>query len=129
MRQIRLGEVEILIIAHKDRLVRFAFDFIEEFASWYGCEIIVAKENIIFNKEVLNSSQVKNEVNKLSGKDFLIKNKNIPNQESLSPQQEMVEDLMAIIHSFSCRLYGLRSYKKQIREIASISLDTQDKKD
>ncbi len=129
MRQIRLGEVEILIIAHKDSLVRFAFDFIEEFTSWYGCEIIVAKENLIFNKEFLNSSQVKNEVNKLSGKDFLIKNKNIPNQESLSPQQEMVEDLMAIIHSFSCRLYGLRSYKKQIREIASISLDTQDKKD
>lgn len=38
----------------------------------------------------------------------------IVNQESLSPQQEMVEDLMAIIHTFSCRLYGLRKYKKQI---------------
>ena len=87
MRQIRLGEVKILVVAHKDRLSRFAFDFIEEFASWYGCEIIVA------------------------------------NQESLSPQQEMVEDLMAIIHCFSCRLYGLRSYKKKIKEIASISLD------
>lgn len=89
MRQIRLGEVKILVVAHKDRLSRFAFDFIEEFASWYGCEIIVA------------------------------------NQESLSPQQEMVEDLMAIIHCFSCRLYGLRSYKKKIKEIASISLDDQ----
>jgi putative resolvase len=38
----------------------------------------------------------------------------IVNQESLSPQQEMVEDLMAIIHTFSCRLYGLRKYKKEI---------------
>ena len=32
----------------------------------------------------------------------------------LSPQQEMVEDLMAIVHTCSCRLYGLRRYKKGI---------------
>lgn len=42
MKDIRLGEVSKVIIAHKDRLVRFSFEFIEEFASWYGCEIIVA---------------------------------------------------------------------------------------
>jgi len=42
----------------------------------------------------------------------------VANQESLSPQQEMVEDLMAIIHTFSCRLYGLRNYKKQIEDAA-----------
>ena len=29
----------------------------------------------------------------------------------MSPQQEMVEDLMSIIHTYSCRLYGLRRYK------------------
>jgi len=40
----------------------------------------------------------------------------IVNQESLSPEQEMVEDLMAIIHTFSCRLYGLRKYKKNIKQ-------------
>ncbi len=34
-------------------------------------------ENIIFNKEALYSSQVKNEANKLLEKGFLIKNKNI----------------------------------------------------
>jgi predicted site-specific integrase-resolvase len=28
----------------------------------------------------------------------------------------MVEDLMAIVHTFSCRLYGMRKYKKQIQE-------------
>ena len=38
------------------------------------------------------------------------------NLESTSPQQELVEDLMTIIHVFSCRLYGLRKYKKQIKE-------------
>lgn len=42
----------------------------------------------------------------------------VVNQEQLSPQREMVEDLMAIIHTFSCRLYGLRSYKRKIKEAA-----------
>ena len=40
----------------------------------------------------------------------------VVNQESLSPQREMVEDLMAIVHAFSRRLYGLRKYRKQLRE-------------
>lgn len=26
----------------------------------------------------------------------------------MGPEQEMVEDLMAIVHTYSCRLYGLR---------------------
>jgi len=34
------------------------------------------------------------------------------NKKELSPEQEMTEDLMSIIHIFSCRLYGLRKYKK-----------------
>ena len=42
----------------------------------------------------------------------------VANQESLSPQQEMVQDLMAIVHCFSSRLYGLRSYEKKIKEAA-----------
>lgn len=37
-------------------------------------------------------------------------------QKNLSPEREMVEDILAIIHVFSCRLYGLRKYKKQITE-------------
>jgi len=40
----------------------------------------------------------------------------VVNRESLSPQEEMVEDPMAVVPTFSCRLYGLRSYRKQIRE-------------
>lgn len=78
-------EIKRLIIAHKDRLVRFGFEFFSWLAQRYDCEITVV------------------------------------NQEQLSPQQEMVEDLMAIIHTFSCRLYGLRSYKKKIKEAAELS--------
>jgi putative resolvase len=37
-------------------------------------------------------------------------------QKNLSPEREMVEDILAIVHVFSCRLYGLRKYKKQIVE-------------
>lgn len=40
------------------------------------------------------------------------------NNELLSPESEMVQDLMAIIHCFSGRLYGLRRYKKTIKEAA-----------
>jgi len=36
------------------------------------------------------------------------------NQESLSPEQEMVQDLMTITHCFSARLYGLRRYRKAL---------------
>ncbi|MCV3217263.1 IS607 family transposase [Plectonema radiosum NIES-515] len=81
------GEIKILVVAHKDRLCRFAFEFVEELAKGYGCEIIVA------------------------------------NQESLSPQQELVEDLMAIIHCFSCRLYGLRSYSTDLKNKLKQTID------
>lgn len=37
------------------------------------------------------------------------------NQEKLSPEREMVEDLMTIVHCFSSRLYGLRNYRKSLK--------------
>lgn len=36
------------------------------------------------------------------------------NNQDLSPQEELVEDLISIIHVFSSRIYGLRKYKKKI---------------
>ena len=39
----------------------------------------------------------------------------IVNNEDLSPQEEMIQDLISIIHIFSCRIYGLRKYKKKIK--------------
>ncbi|MUG93002.1 IS607 family transposase [Scytonema sp. UIC 10036] len=81
MKEVRMGEISHIIIAHKDRLCRFGFEFIEEFCSWYGCSITVV------------------------------------NQLTLSPQQELVEDLLAIIHCFSSRLYSLRKYKTEIKKL------------
>ena len=40
----------------------------------------------------------------------------VMNQESLSPEQEMVQDMLAIVHCFSARLHGLRNYRKALKE-------------
>lgn len=42
---------------------------------------------------------------------------NIINDERLSPDQELCQDLTSIIHVFSSRLYGLRKYKNKIKEM------------
>ncbi|WP_041596179.1 IS607 family transposase [Halothece sp. PCC 7418] len=36
------------------------------------------------------------------------------NERNLSPEQELVEDILSILHCFSARLYGLRKYRKQV---------------
>jgi putative resolvase len=79
---VELGQVRRVIIAHRDRLVRFGFDFFETFAQRHGTEIVVV------------------------------------NGDSLSPEQELVQDLIAIVTVFSARLHGLRSYKKALKEAA-----------
>lgn len=74
-------DVSRIIVAHKDRFIRFGFDWFERFLKEQcSTEIIVV------------------------------------NNESLSPQQEIVQDLINIIHVFSCRIYGLRKYKTKIKE-------------
>ena len=37
----------------------------------------------------------------------------VVNNELLSPQEELVQDIISILHVFSCRIYGLRKYKKK----------------
>lgn len=75
--RITAGEISRLIVAHKDRLLRFGFDLVDHVAKKNGCVIEVV------------------------------------NQESLSPQEEMTEDLLSIVHTFSCRLYGMRTYRRK----------------
>ncbi len=74
------GEIRQLIVAHKDRLVRFGFELIRHICDEHDCELIVL------------------------------------NQIRLSPEKEMVEDMLAIVHTFSCRLYGMRKYEKKLKE-------------
>ncbi|CUB07779.1 MAG: putative resolvase [Tepidiphilus sp.] len=81
MDEIGRGEIKTLILAHRDRLTRFGFEWFEHYAKTHGCEILVL------------------------------------NQERLSPEQEMVQDLMTIVHCFSSRLHGLRNYRKKLDEL------------
>jgi putative resolvase len=80
MQMIEMGQVSRVIIAHKDRLVRFGYEWFETFAQRHGTAIMVM------------------------------------NNETLSPEAEMVQDLLSIIHCFSSRLYGLRKYAKKVKE-------------
>lgn len=80
MEEIGRREIKILILAHRDRLTRFGFEWFEHYAKTHGCEVLVL------------------------------------NQERVSPEQEMVQDLMTIVHCFSSRLYGLRNYRKKLDE-------------
>ena len=40
--------------------------------------------------------------------------------------EELVQDIVSILHVFSCRLYGLRKYKKQIERDEEIAKELQD---
>ena len=72
------NKVDSIIVTHKDRFIRFGYDWFERFLSKYNVKIIVV------------------------------------NNELLSPQEELVQDIISILHVFSCRIYGLRKYKKKI---------------
>lgn len=51
----------------------------------------------------------------------------VVNNEELSPQEELVQDIVSILHVFSCRLYGLRKYKKQIERDEEIAQEFQNR--
>ena len=51
----------------------------------------------------------------------------VVNNEALSPNEELVQDIISIFHVFSCRLYGLRKYKRQIKEDSKIAKELQNR--
>lgn len=73
------GNIQCLVVAHKDRLARFGFDLIEWFCEKFGCKIVVLYP------------------------------------QKYSPETELVQDMLSVVHGFSSRLYGLRKYEKQLR--------------
>lgn len=50
----------------------------------------------------------------------------VVNNEELSPQEELVQDIVSILHVFSGRLYGLRKYKKHIERDEELVKEFQD---
>ena len=51
----------------------------------------------------------------------------VVNNDTLSPNEELVQDIISILHVFSCRLYGLRKYKNRIREDEEIVKELQNR--
>ena len=46
------------------------------------------------------------------------------NQSDASPESELTEDLLAILHTFSCRMHGLRRYRTAIAQDTGLSEPT-----
>ena len=42
-------------------------------------------------------------------------------ESSCSPEQELTEDILSILDTFSCRLYGLRKYRDKIEKDKTLS--------
>lgn len=42
------------------------------------------------------------------------------NNIETSPTQEMIDDMISIVHVFSCRLYGLRKYRSKLKNDKSL---------
>lgn len=80
-------EIKTIIITHKDRFIRFGYDWFENYCSKFNTQIIIV------------------------------------NNEKLSPQEELVQDIISILQVFSCRLYGLRKYKTAIKEDKELCLE------
>ncbi|QOV21879.1 IS607 family transposase [Anabaenopsis elenkinii CCIBt3563] len=74
------GDIQRIVVAHPDRLVRFGFELVRWLCTKFECELVVL------------------------------------NDRKLSPEQELLQDMLSIIHCFSSRLYGLKKYKSSIKE-------------
>jgi predicted site-specific integrase-resolvase len=81
--RVRAGDIGTIVVAHRDRLCRFGFEFVE--CRQYGCEVLVLDDDHLFL------------------------------------QQELVEDILTILHCFSSRLYGLRKYRAAIEKDTDLS--------
>lgn len=76
------GNVELLIIENKDRLMRFGFESFEGFFKYFGCKILVLNDAI-------------------SNKSY---------------EQELIDDLLSVIHYFSMKSYSHRRKLNKIRK-------------
>ena len=73
-----------MYVLHKDRLLRFGYELVEEFARLHNTKIAVINDD-----------------------------------DEKTDEEELVEDILSIIHLFSCRLNGKRSHinRKLIKKL------------
>ena len=83
------NKIDSIMVTHKDRFIRFGYEWFERFLGKYDVKIIVV------------------------------------NNETLSPNEELVQDIISILHVFSCKIYGMRKYKKKIEDDEEIAKSIQ----
>lgn len=76
------GSIGKLVVTHKDRLSRFAFELFEYLVERAGGQIIVCDHS----------------------------------DKNMSDEQELAEDLLSIVHVFSCKQMGKRRYSKKPKD-------------
>ena len=75
------GKINKLVIAHKDRLVRFGYELIEDLIKKYS------------NGTIEIISEIK--------------------EDTKSPEEELVNDVLQIMNVYVAKMNGLRRYKKK----------------
>ena len=80
------GEIREVVVAHRDRLCRFAFDHFKHLLGLCNVQLTV-----------------------------------LDNEESKPSEQELAEDILSIIHIFSCRQMGRRRYSNSGKENTIVS--------
>lgn len=82
LERVMRGEIEEIIVSHRDRLCRFGFELIEFIITANKARLVVYNE-----------------------------------KEFKSSEQELAEDIMAILHVFPYRKMGRRGFSKRIKKI------------
>jgi predicted site-specific integrase-resolvase len=79
------GDISEVVVAHRDRLCRFAFELLEWIFERNGVKLVVLNE-----------------------------------EKDHSSDQDLTDDILSIIHVYSCRKMGKRRYKNKNKENTSI---------
>lgn len=88
------GTIGTVIVAHRDRLSRFAFDLIESLITRAGGQLVV-----------------------------------LESQNNKTSEQELSEDLLSIVHIYSCRQMGRRKYKRYKQNLQNNSPQANNRAD
>lgn len=84
------GQVERVVLAHQDRLVRFGYPLLVHLCQTHRCELVVM------------------------------------DAKAVSPERELVQDLITITDCFSSRVPGLRTYREALKKAITDDQSTQD---
>jgi putative resolvase len=84
------GDIEEIVVAHRDRLCRFAFELLEFVFQQSGCKLVVHSEECHKSRD-----------------------------------EELADDILSIIHIYSCRKMGKRRYSNaKNKDISNIQTKT-----